>query len=253
MRIPKPVTGASLQAQARQAIWDFARRFIRISRNQFEQDLDGSELVYVLRDALEQVSGVFCYRIWVDDAELPTRTILHGDWALLDPALRRLGVPQRCLLDAFWRCKCQAPLRPLWFIFGSGTFRSYLMCARTTAIFWPKRRSSTPQSVIRVRDRAMGASEGSAYDAARGLILSCGTLRFLEWQPRDNAESLNEPDVAAWFGWNPGFRDGDQLVVVVPMTAVNMVASGLLMLSRRCRELIRRCNCGWRRVRHVSE
>lgn len=238
MRIPTPVTGASLDQVERQRLWDFAQRFMRSSRGQFERELAECDLVYLHYDERRTLHGILSFRIQRDDVERSRRTVLHGYWAILDPSMRRRGVPQRCLIDAFLRCKLRAPLRPVWFIFTSGTFKSYLMCARTTAIFWPNRRAPMPDEVIRLRNRVMQATEGPAYEASRGVLAGLDSVEFLEAQPSNDSHANDDPDVAAWLAWNPGFRRGDQLVVVVPLTPVNFVASVCKMLVRHWRRSV---------------
>ncbi len=241
MRIPVPVTGTSLCRADREVLWDFAQRFTRMSRAQFEFELAECDLVYLLYDEGRALRGMFSFRTQRDDAELPSRTVLQGYWAILDPSVRRHGVPQRCLIDAFLRRKLRAPLRPLWFIFASGTYRSYLMCARTTAFYWPNRLAPTPPKVARLRDRAMQATDSLAYNATRGVLAGLGAVQFLESQPEGDPGLAGDPDIAAWFKWNRGFRQGDQLIVVVPMTVANFLASAWKMWLRR-----------WRRTRGVA-
>lgn len=235
MLIPQPLHGASLAPAERDDVWAFMQRFARLARAEFEQDLADCDLVYLFRDDERVLRGLISLRIHHDREARPRRTILLGYWTILDPSLRGEGFPQRCLIDGFLRCKRRAPIRPVWCVFTSASFRSYLMVSRTTAIYWPRRGRTMPARVIGLRDRVMAAVEGRGYDPVRGIVAGSGVLEYAGTDFTDDPRAADDPDVAAWLQWNAGFRRGDQLVVVIPMSLYNFVASGWRMISRRGR------------------
>jgi hypothetical protein len=234
-RIPKPVDAGALNQRQRDALWRFTERHCRLPRSQFERDLADCDRVYLFTQGADRVTGLVALRTVRDTGTPKPLTFLYGYWTMLDPALRGSHIPQRCVLDAFLRCKARAPLRPVWCMYTSASFMSYLMATRTTARYWPRLTGSTPRDVLAFRDRIMTVLEGDAYDPARGIRVGRGSLDYPEAELGDGLRARHAPDVVAWLRLNPGYRHGDELVVLFPMDATNLLASGLKMLARRAR------------------
>ena len=113
------------------------------------------------------------------------------------------------------------PERPLyWFLLVKG-HRTYKYLSAFARQFHPHWQQAHPQWQA-LADALATARFGACYDAARGVVhfpVSQGHLKP-QW-----AEPTAAPDHAAtrfFMARNPGFRQGDELVCVCPLTVANM-------------------------------
>ena len=116
--------------------------------------------------------------------------------------------------------------------FDALTVRPYLMSHRAAAEVYPDPRRPTPPELIEVRDRLGHTYYGDAYDPARGVIRK--TARLVSEPPVDPAR-LADPLVRHYVELNPGYVDGDGLLVLVPVTmaTVRRALRRILKVRRR--------------------
>jgi hypothetical protein len=210
------VAPRTLDAGARQEIWEFFSRYVRRDQGAFEAKLASSEEVF-----LGRTNGKLAAFGAVDTLTSTYGGRAHGiiltHWAALDPSVRGNNVIQRVGLRYFVRFRARHPRTPAYWMFGASTFKSYLLLPRNCAEFWPRRGHEWPaRERALVRD-VMERSNDSGWDPERGTIRRFGVSRYVEGVVDDAPEVLRDPDVRYYRALNPGQRDGDTLVCLCPL------------------------------------
>lgn len=155
----------------------------------------------------------------------------------LDPSVRGNSILQRIGLRYYLRCLKAQPLRPLYWMFGAGSYKSYLLLPRNFRRYWPHPRQAVPARERALLDQVAQALDNPHYDAARG-ILSHPELVYLDGHIGLDPADLQDPDIAFYARINPGQVKGDDVMCLCPLTPANWGAVLRNALARQWRRRI---------------
>jgi hypothetical protein len=197
----------------------YRRHFDAADAQRFAADLADKQQVLTIRDASGRLHGFSTlaqYTRHFDGA--PLRVLFSGD-TVMDEA----SWGQQTLAFAWIRLAGQIQAEdssPLYWLLICKGHRTYRYLPAFSLDYDPSPDRATATQRRRLMDFLASDRFGAAYDAARGVVSyaeSHGHLRAdLAEVPAIHAHL---PEVAFFLAQNPGYRRGDELVCLCPITA----------------------------------
>lgn len=215
-------------------VWAFASRYTESSREAFERSVRGKKLFVFLRDrstrALAGIGAVDVLTITIDDREV---VVIFPGNTLVDERYRGQNLIQAEGFRQYLKARLRHPLRPVFLVYDTFSYKSYLMLSRNFREYWPRPDQTTPPFEDGLIQEVARRRYGENWDGARGVARGDGR-RLKDWVA-PAAEALSEPAVRFFVEKNPGYDRGDVLLVMAPLTVRNWisVASGFLRRRRR--------------------
>lgn len=197
----------------------YRRHFDAADADRFAADLADKQQVLTIRDATGRLHGFSTLAQYTRTFEgAPLRVLFSGD-TVMDEA----SWGQQALAFAWIRLAGQIQAQsdaPLYWLLISKGHRTYRYLPAFSLDYDPSPQRPTPPERRRLMDFLARDRFGDAYDAERGVISyrqSHGHLRAdLAEVPAIHAH-LHE--VAFFLERNPGYRHGEELVCLCPITA----------------------------------
>lgn len=227
---------SALADHERDAIWAFAERFTDATREGFEQSFANKRDAVLIRDArtgeLVGLGGVGVLEL--ERADGRSIVIFPGD-TLFDPKVRGKSLVQGLGLLYYLECRVKYPTLPVYMVYGTFSYKSYLMLPRNFRTFWPRPDLPTPpreQALLRdVAERFYS----DVRERPSGALIGRTTKRLREGVATIDEATLAEPSIRYFYEQNPGYVDGEVLLCLIPLHAANWLSVGRNLLRRRAR------------------
>jgi hypothetical protein len=95
-------------------------------------------------------------------------TVVFTSSTILDDSVRGGTLIQRAGVASYLRGLARAPLRPVYWLFDTFSYKSYLLLARNFVEYWPRRDADTPPATTRLLARLAEERYGAAWQPERG-------------------------------------------------------------------------------------
>ncbi len=216
-------------------IWELVQRFQDTDREYFSTSLAKHEEVVLFRVARTRELVGFA-AIDVMHHALPPRgnlaTILFTSNVVIDPEYRGHNLIQRAGARTFLRTRLRHPRRPIFWLFDSFSYKSYLLMGRNFATYWPHPGRVLPEHVRQFRDEVAARYYGDAWDAKNAIVRRSNRKRLREETAPIGPRELEDPLVRHFVKLNPHHREGDMLVCIAPLDHENWLAVARRAMAR---------------------
>jgi hypothetical protein len=230
------VPRASLDAAQREAMLALMRLcYEGVSAERFASDLDRKDhVVLVTAPPHDEIVGFTTIQLAEDtidgrpvDLVYSGDTVLHPDWwgaKTLQMAFGRFVLARR-LARPTRRC--------LWLLL-SGGYKTYLIMVHHLPRAFPSRGYEPAPAERAFLARIARDWFGDQFDAARGVVRFAASHYRVRRSvvPLDPATAA-DPDVAFFLDRNPGHGDGDELVCLAELRAIDLVRVLARMAARQ--------------------
>jgi hypothetical protein len=135
-------------------------------------------------------------------------------------------------LRTFLRTRARYPLRRIYWLFDTFSYKSYLLLPRNFRTFWPRRDRPTPPRERALIDHLATAKYGAAWRADAGIVARSGAKRLRAEAAPIDARHDGDTDVQFFAAANPDHAAGDMRVCLCPLTAANWWALTARALDR---------------------
>lgn len=189
------------------------------TRAAFEAGIDKLDELFIVQedDKIAGFGGVRVLRIsWMG---VEHRLIFTGR-VCLSPALRGRNIIQRVGLRYYLQQRREAPACPVYWLYGAGTWHSYLVLARNFSRYWPHPYAELPTRERALLDAACAALQAAGIDA-RGAHLHHPSVVFTEGNAALDRAALADPQIAFYASLNPEQAHGVDLLCLAPLNAQN--------------------------------
>jgi hypothetical protein len=219
------VARASLDAAQRAAMLALMRHcYEGVSAERFASDLDGKDHVVLVTAPHGELVGFTTIQLAeerlggrVVDLVYSGDTVLHPDWwgaKTLQMAFGRFVLARRLA----------RPARPCMWLLLSGGYKTYLIMVHHLPRAFPSRGYQPGADERAFLARVARRWFGDQYDAARGVVRFTGS----HYRVRQNIVPIDpataaDPDVAYFLAHNPGHGEGDELVCLAELRAMDLV------------------------------
>ena len=162
-------------------------------------------------------------------------TAIYTTHVLLRPEVRGRNLIQRIGFRTFLAERLRHPWRPIYWFFDTFSYKSYLLLPRNFRDFWPRFDQPTPAHAQALMHQLAAQVHGPDWRPDKGIVVRSGRKRLrattapLEPGPNDG------PDLAFFARANPGHADGDMLVCLCPLSAVNWLSAAVRVVARVAR------------------
>jgi hypothetical protein len=202
----------ALDGEGRRELWEFVARYEGISFEDFERQRQELSKALVARYASGAIGGVAAARIFTVGSGGDERTMVWGEWGLLDPPFRRRLILERGMLGGAMPSLLRHPLRPVYFMAEAASWKGYLALARGFAHLWPRPGCSMPQAERRIITQVLERRGDPDWDPVRNVF-----HRGKPMATAGGAERVPEHLRALYdfyYRANPGHAEGDSLLCV---------------------------------------
>lgn len=214
-------------------IWAVTDRYVETSRPDFEAKLRALPEVALWRADNGILIGLVSLDIYRVRCDGRTSIIFFTSSVVIDAQFRGSNALSRTGMKVFLRETLRRPWLPAYWFFDSFSYKSYVILTRNLAEFWPRRDREMPMDVARFIDFLARRRYGDDWSPETGVVHHSGKKRLRpETAPLD-ARLLADPDVRFFNTMNPGHRDGDMLVCLVPLRIRNLLAIVAHAITRR--------------------
>lgn len=231
---------ASLRDDERDAIWAFAARFTDATREGFEQSFANKRDAVLIKDArsgeLVGLGGVAVVELPLGDGRCVV--IFPGD-TLFDPKVRGKSLVQGLGLLYYLECRLKRPTLPVYMMYGTFSYKSYLMLPRNFHTYWPRPEEPTPAREQALLREAAERFYTDVRERPGGALVGRTTKRLHEGVATIDEAALAEPAIRYFHEQNPGYIDGEVLLCLIPLHAANWLSVGRNLLRRRARAVER--------------
>lgn len=225
--------GASLNDDERDAVWTFARRFTDSTREGFDRSFEAKRDAVLIRAAdtgeLVGLGGVAVFELAHDDERC--MVIFPGD-TLFDPKVRGKSVIQVLGLLYYLERRLKHPRLPVYMVYGTFSFKTYLMLPRNFRTFWPARGQEMPAAELRVLREVAERYYTDLRRSPAGALVGRASKQLREGVATIDDAALEDPDIRFFHEQNPGYRQGDVLLCLIPLHASNWLSVGRNVLRR---------------------
>ena len=201
-------------------VWQLTCRFYDADRAYVEATLRGHQQLALFRSRADG-GLVGMAAIQVDAFEFQGRrvAIIFTSHSVLEERYRGQNLIQRAGMRTWLRCWLRHPWHRKFWVYDTFSYKSYWLLPRNLRTFWPRRDEPTP-----AWDAALMEHYGRwKYQEAwrGGVIARSPHKRLLPQTAQLTPELLRDPHLAFFAAANPGFRDGDMLLCLCPLTFTN--------------------------------
>jgi hypothetical protein len=207
----------SLTPRELDEIWALTDRYVETDRASYEKKLHALPEVGLWRTRSGELAGLVSLDVYRVDWEGRRRVVFFTSSVVIDERFRGRNLVLQTGVRAYLREKLRHPLEPAYWLFDTFSYKSYLLLPRNLAEYWPRREVETPPAVSRFIDRLARDRYGSAWSPATGVVRH-GAKRLRPATAPIDAAVLRDLDVEFFERVNPGHRDGDMLVCLVPLS-----------------------------------
>jgi len=216
-----------LTAADREAMWAlFARYYDKVTRAEFERDLDEKQYLIRMHDAAGGLCGFST--IQVLETRLGGRAVeavFSGD-TVIDRSVWGQKQLQRVFTRFLIGRKLRRPFgRVYWFLISKG-HKTYLLMRNNLTMF-PNYERATPPDVRTVLDHVARLKYPDRYDPDRGVIAYPDGSAVRSDVADVTPEAREDPDVRFFLERNPGWLHGDELCCLAELRLRELLLAGL--------------------------
>jgi hypothetical protein len=222
----------SLTPRELDEIWEVTNRYVETDRSIYEAKLRALPEVGLWRTRAGVLVGLVSLDVYRVDWDGRSSVVFFTSSVVLDERFRGRNLVLRTGLRAYWREKRRRPLERAFWFFDTFSYKSYLILPRNLAHFWPRRDRAMPPGVARVVDVLARRRYGDDWSAETGVVRRSGHKRLRETTAPIDERLSADPDVRFFAQANPGHRDGDMLVCLVPLSIANLGGAVVRALVR---------------------
>jgi len=217
-------------------IWSVTDRYVETERALYERKLREMPEVGLWRTRSGVLVGLVSLDVYRVDWSGRRSVIFFTSSVVIDDRFRGRNLVLRTGLRAYWREKVRRPWEDAYWFFDTFSYKSYLILPRNLGVFWPRRDSATPPAIAKFIHHLARERYGAAWSAATGVVRRSGHKRLRPATAPIDPSHLADPDVAFFEAVNPGHREGDMLVCLVPLSMRQLAGAVLrAMFKRRAR------------------
>jgi len=228
-------SSASLTPRELDEIWSVTDRYVETQRPYYEAKLRALPEIGLWRTRKGTLIGLVsldCYHVRFEGRG---SIILFTSSVVIDERFRGRNLVLRTGLRLLAREKLRHPWSKAFWFFDTFSYKSYMILPNNLAVFWPRRDVETPPTVRRFIDSLARQRYGEDWSPETGVVRRSGKKRLRPTTAPVDERRLVDPDIRFFDTKNPGHRDGDMLVCLVPLSAWNLLRPLLRALVRRKR------------------
>jgi hypothetical protein len=213
--------------------WEEIRGFgSRYFEGAFDASMRAKQELVLLRAASGAIVGIGAVELFDLCIDGRRASFIHAGNAAFADETRGQSQVQKLGFRYFLRAKRRHPLRPVYLVYTTFSWRSYLMLTRNFARSWPRPGQALPRWEAAVYAELGRRLLGERYDA------TVGVARNLDRRLRPDIAQIPphlaaDPDLRYFIERNPGYASGDVLLCLAPLDAGNWLAVARRMLRRR--------------------
>ncbi len=225
----------SLTAAELDEIWAVTNRYVETDRAIYEKKLRALPEVglWRTRGAAGMLVGLVSLDVYRVEWRGRQRTVFFTSSVVIDERFRGTNLVLRTGLRAYLREKLRRPWQPGYWFFDTFSYKSYLLLPRNLTEFWPRRDVPTPAGVAGFIELLARQRYGTSWSAESGVVRRSGHKRLRPTTAPIDESQLSDPDVRFFQTANPGHRDGDMLVCLVPLSVGKLLRPVLRTLGKR--------------------
>jgi hypothetical protein len=212
----------SLTPQELDEIWAVTDRYVETSRDYFEAKLRALPEVGLWRTETGALIGLVSLDVYRVRWEGRTSIILFTSSVVIDDRFRGRDLVLRTGMKLLVREKLRRPWARAYWLFDTFSYKSYMILPRNLTEFWPRRNHATPGAVERFIDFLAQHRYGADWSRETGVVRRSGKKRLRPDTAPVTPHQLTNEDIRFFESKNPGHRDGDMLVCLVPLNARNL-------------------------------
>jgi len=211
-------------------IWAVTSQYIDTGRADFEARLRTLPEVGLWQVRDGPLVGLVNFDVYPVVRQGRVTTIIFTSSVVIDERFRRRQLILKTGLRILLRTKLRRPWRPVFWLFDTFSYKSYLLLPRNLREFWPRRDQPTPPEIAAFLDQLAQQRYGANWRPETGVASRSGQKRLRPTAAPLDAAALADPDVRFFDQVNPGHRDGDRLVCLAPLSVANLTGAIARML-----------------------
>lgn len=215
----------SLSARELDEIWAVTDRYVETTRTWYEAKLHALPEVGLWRTRGGLLVGLVSLDVYAVEWRGRTSTVFFTSSVVIDEHHRGRNLVLRTGLRAFVRETVRRPWRTSYWLFDTFSYKSYALLPHNLAEYWPRHGRVTPPRVAEFIDRLARERYGDHWTPATGVVTRSGHKRLRPATAPVDDRALADPDVRYFDATNPGHREGDMLVCLVPLTPWNLLGA----------------------------
>ena len=215
-------SSASLTPGELEEIWALTERYVDTPRSQYERMLLELPEVGLWRVRGGPLAGLVGLDVHTAVWRGRKRIIIFTASVVADERFRGRNLVLKTGLRLLLREKLRRPLAPAYWLFGTYSYKSYLILARNFREFWPRRDRATPADTAAFIDLLASTRFASDWNRATGIVRGCGYKQLRPETAPIEEKLRSDPDVRYFEVANPRHAQGDMLVCLGPLTATNL-------------------------------
>lgn len=201
----------------------FARHYAATERERFEADLAAKDHVVLLHDPAGHLQGFSTLAVYPMDIDGRLLRIVFSGDTIIDPESWGSQAFAFAWIRLVGRIAAEAPGVPLYWLLIVKGHRTYRYLSTFGVRFVPDWRAPDDTELDALKTAIAARIFKDAFDPATGIVShqrSQGHLAPGLAEP--NAREKARDDVSFFMRRNPGYRDGDELVCLCPLSPDNM-------------------------------
>lgn len=215
----------SLTSGELEEIWTLTERYVDTPRQHYESKLLALPEVGLWRARGGELAGLVSLQVRPVVWEGRTRIIIFTSSVVADERFRGRNLVLKTGLRLLAREKLHRPFAPAYWFFDTFSYKSYLVLARNLGEFWPRRDRPTPPDIRGFIDKLASEHYGSDWSRDTGVVRRSGYKQLRPETAPIDRKLRSDPDVSFFEAANPGHREGDMLVCLAPLTALNLFSA----------------------------
>jgi len=162
---------------------------------------------------------------------------VYSGMSYINPIYRGLHLLPRTLSHYGMKLKLKNIFGHVYLWSDAISYKPYVLMARSTKVFYPSRKFKTPTHIGELINLVGSKFYGESFDPATGVVIK-DSNRLKDYVAPINEVDLQDPDILFYTQKNPGYKNGNGLINVIPLTWVNIATSMMnaMLKSRKKRK-----------------
>lgn len=150
-------------------------------------------------------------------------TVYNG-MSFINPIYRGLHLLPQTLAFYGMRLKRKHLFGHIYLWSDAISYKPYVLMARSTRVFYPSRKRATPPHIAELIQLVGKKFYGESFDP-EACVVRKESNRLKDYVAPITEVDLQDPDINFYTQKNPGYKNGDGLINVIPLTWLNMATS----------------------------
>lgn len=210
-----------LDAHTIDEIWNFYSQHIRFAdQSLWRKFLFDSDEIFIVRDRNNCIQGCGTLSHHVVRWKKRRYGILYTGITAYHPEFRGKNLTQKIGFRSFLRFKFKNLFLPTYWLFFSGTYKSYLLLSRNFYEFWPRKNAYFPEREKHLIQDLMQNRFHQDWNSETGVLYGQRQLSFSEGSNPTHIPA-GDANVDFFRKQNPGVDQGDALICIAPLSLFN--------------------------------